>query len=115
MSRQGRSLEKAAGPVRIGVGAADSDCKLPNGISHGKLQTAMAIERDRWPQVAMLGLLRAHEAFAAGAALGAELRAALGFAGFFVELANADFLLDAAALDELAEAADRLLSGFFVS
>ena len=52
---------------------------------------------------------------AACAALGAKAGAALGFARLLVEFADANLFLDAAALDELAEAADGFLSRFFVT
>jgi len=60
-------------------------------------------------------LHRGHQPIAASAALGAETRAALDFAGLFVELADPHFILDAASLDELTEAADGLLSRFFIA
>ena len=53
--------------------------------------------------------MRSEEFFAACAALSSQTRAALDFAGLFVEFANPHFFLDAAALDELPEAADGLL------
>jgi hypothetical protein len=55
------------------------------------------------------------EPVAAGAALGAKACPTLDLAGLLVEFANPHLLLDAAPLDEFAEASDRLLGGFFVS
>jgi hypothetical protein len=53
-----------------------------------------------------------HEPFAAGAALGAEASATLGFAGLLVELTNTNFFFDTATFHQLAKSANRLLSGF---
>ena len=63
----------------------------------------------------MRRLARGHEPIAACAALGAKSSAAFGFARLFVEFSDSHFFLDAAALDELAETADRFLSRFFVT
>ena len=52
------------------------------------------------------------QTLAAVATLGAETGATLGLAGLFVKLANTDFLLDTAALYQLAEAAHCLLGCF---
>jgi hypothetical protein len=53
-----------------------------------------------------------HETFAAGAALGAEASATLGFAGLLVKLTYTNFFLDTATFHQLAKSANRLLSGF---
>jgi hypothetical protein len=52
---------------------------------------------------------------AAGTALGAEAGTTLDFAGLLVVLATAHLFLDAAALDQLAEAADRFLGRLSVA
>src|SRR4051812_26556138 len=60
-------------------------------------------------------LVSGQEAFAAGAAFGAQAGAAFDFAGLLVEFANSHFLLDTAALDQLAETADGFLGRFLVA
>ena len=56
-----------------------------------------------------------HQPVALGATLSAKTGATLGFARLLVELANADFLLDAAALNEFPKPTDSLLSRLFVT
>ena len=54
----------------------------------------------------------AEQAVPLGAAFGAEAGATLGLAGLLEELPATHLLLDAAALDQFTEAADRLLNAF---
>src|SRR5690349_20216191 len=61
------------------------------------------------------GLGANHQAIALGATLSAKTGATLGFARLLVELANADFLLNAAALNEFPEPTDSFLSCLFVT
>lgn len=61
------------------------------------------------------GALDAHHAIATSAALCAKAGASLGLAGLFVELPYTDFLLDAAALDQLPKPPNRLLGSLFVT
>jgi hypothetical protein len=58
---------------------------------------------------------RAHEAIATGATLGAKACAAAGLARLLVELANANFFLDAATLNQLPESPDGFLRRLFVT
>jgi len=60
-------------------------------------------------------LARGDEAIAPCSALSTQASPAFGLARLFVEFADAHFFLDAAPLDELAEAANRLLGRLFVS
>ena len=60
------------------------------------------------------GLEHAHPS-AAGAALGPQSGAAAGFAGLFVVFFPPHFLLDAAALDQLAKPAHGLLNGLSIA
>src|SRR3989304_3678782 len=55
------------------------------------------------------------EAIAPGTALSAQAGPPLGLAGLLVEFADPHFFLDTAALDELTEAANRLLGRLFVA
>src|SRR6188472_2121203 len=67
---------------------------------------------DLWQRC--VALVRGQEALAASAAFGAQAGAAFDFAGLFVEFANSHFLLDTAALDQLAETADGFLGRFLI-
>jgi hypothetical protein len=60
-------------------------------------------------------LQSAGQAGAAGAVFGSQASAAADFAGLFVVLAATHFLLDAAAFNQLAETADRLLNALAVA
>jgi hypothetical protein len=68
-----------------------------------------------WGEWHAAGSVRGDEAIATGTALGTEASASLGLARLLVEFADPHFFLDAAALDQLAETADRFLGRFFVS
>ena len=57
----------------------------------------------------------AQQAVAFGAAFGSKACTAVGFAWFFEKLAASHFFFDAAALDQLAKAANRLLNAFSVA
>ena len=56
-----------------------------------------------------------HQAITLGATLSAKASTTLRLTRLLIELANADFLLDAAALDELPEPTDSLLGRLFVT
>ena len=60
-------------------------------------------------------LVRREELLAACAAFCPQTGPALDFAGLFVEFADPHFFLDAAALDELPEAADGLLGRLLIT
>ena len=109
--------QRSSWPRRTGHIARKRSRRLRRGRpqSGGRPFFRWPLERCRrmnWPP---RNSVRGDEAIAAGAALGAKASAALGLARLFVEFADPHFFLDAAALDELAEAADRLLGRFFVS
>jgi hypothetical protein len=54
-------------------------------------------------------------AISLGPALSSQARTSVGFAWFFVILAAAHFLFDAAAFNQFSKSADSFLDGFFVT
>ncbi len=62
-----------------------------------------------------LGDAADHQAITLGATLSPQAGATLGLTRLLVEFANADFLLDAAALNELPKPTDSLLGRLFVT
>jgi hypothetical protein len=62
-----------------------------------------------------LGDAADHQAITLSATLGPQAGATLSLARLLIEFANADFLLDAAALNELPKPTDSLLGRLFVT